>query len=303
VPDLLDDEEVEALLRDFEISLEARRRSPRTIGSYLGTARLFARFVDGAGGEPHPGKVTKRDVEAFIAHQAATTSSSTAASRYRYLQQWFRWLAEEEIIEANPMAGTSPPAIEEKIVPVLSIEQLRALLASCSGKSFDDRRDEALVRFMVDTGARLGETAGLTLPTMDARARQAVVHGKGDRNRRVFFSPKTAEALSRYERQRRAHPRASTTDRYWIGSRGPLTDSGITQVLRRRALMAGISKLHPHMLRHTWAHLLKSSGMADDELMELGGWRTGQMLQRYGSSARAERARASFERMAPGSLL
>jgi integrase/recombinase XerD len=88
-----------------------------------------------------------------------------------------------------------------------------------------------------------------------------------------------------------------------LGPKGQLTDSGITQVLRRRAKAAGIGHVHPHQFRHTWAHMLKVAGLADDEVMELGGWRTPQMLNRYGSSARAERARASIEKHAPGTWL
>jgi integrase len=124
------------------------------------------------------------------------------------------------------------------------------------------------------------------------------VTGKGNRARAVYFTPGTAQALARYERLRREHAHGSS-DRYWIGSRGPLTDSGITQVLRGRAAAAGIEHLHPHMLRHTWAHRVKSLGMVDEELKELGGWRSDQMLQRYGAAVRSGRARTSYERLAP----
>jgi site-specific recombinase XerD len=264
---------------------------------------MFTKFCEKRDLPTQPADQTRRHVEAFIADQVATTSSSTAASRFRYLQQWFRWLAEEDIVDESPMAKMHIPKIEEKVVPILDADQLRALIKACSGKSFDHRRDEALVRFMVDTGCRLGEVCGMTIGDVDLRAREAVVSGKGDRQRRVFFSPQTAEAMARYERQRRRHAKAGLTDRYWIGPKGALTDSGITQLLRRRATTTGIEHIHPHMLRHTWAHLMKASGMADDEVMALGGWRTGQMLARYGSSARAERARATYENVAPGGWL
>lgn len=153
---------------------------------------------------------------------------------------------------------------------------------------------------MIDTGARLGEVTGLQVDDVQPKAQETVGHGRGDRSRRVYFSATTAVELDRYRRIR-ARRSWSTSPALWVGAKGPLTDSGITQVLRRRASAAGIKHIHPHMLRHTWAHLMKVGGMPDDEVMQLGGWRTAQMLTRYGASATSERARTTYDRKSWGS--
>ena len=120
----------------------------------------------------------KKHVEEFVAHLAETRSAATASVRYRALQQWFAWMAEEEEIAADPMARMRPPIVPEQPVPVLESAQLQALLVACEGKEFADRRDAALVHLFLDTGVRLAELTEVTLDDIDLEARDDG-HGQG----------------------------------------------------------------------------------------------------------------------------
>src|SRR5207248_617490 len=102
---------------------------------------------------------------------------------------------------------------------------VRALLAACSGRSFRDRRDHALIRVLVDTGARLGELVGLRVEDWDRRQDLLRLTGKtGTRLTPVSLS--TGEALSRYVRERKTHPHAAGPA-LWLAGKGALGPSGV----------------------------------------------------------------------------
>ena len=76
-----------------------------------------------------------------------------------------------------------------------------------------------------------------------------------------------------------------------------MTDSGLRQLLERRCHDAGLEPINAHRFRHTFAHRAKTRRMADDALMQVAGWRSPQMVQRYGASAAAERAREQHRKL------
>jgi integrase len=158
------------------------------------------------------------------------------------------------------------------------------------------------VRVFNECGLRLAEISGLTMDDIDWELEVVNVMGKRARPRSVPFGSRTAQALDRYRRTRKQHPHAMSTS-FWVGARGALTPNGIAQLLRRRCAEAGIEQLHPHQLRHTAAHVAAKSGLGDSDMMRVFGWRSRQMLNRYGASAADERAREAYKRLAPGDRL
>ena len=295
--------DVEANLASFARHLRAENKAPSTVTTYSKAVVQFDQHLRAVGMPRAVASVHREHVEAFlVALLERGARPATVSQRYRSLQQFFKWLEAEGEVTASPMARMKPPLVPLEPPEVLRDDDFRALLKASSGQEFEDRRDTAIMRLFLDTGMRRGELAGLRLDDIDFDHDTAIVMGKGRRPRVCPFGRKTAQAIDRYLRVRGRHPHADS-EWLWVGKRGRLTDTGVEQVVKRRAAQAGLVGVHPHLFRHSYAHAMLADGMQEGDLMALGGWRSRQMLDRYGASAKAERARAAYRVHSPGDRL
>jgi site-specific recombinase XerD len=200
------------------------------------------------------------------------------------------------------MGGMRPPQLPEQPVEVVGPEHLARLLKACEGRDFASRRDTAVILLLVDTGMRRAECAGMTLDDVDLDQRIVWVLGKGRRPRALPIGRKTAQALDRYLRVRDEH-RLSHLPHLWVGRNGPMTPSGVYQVVHDRARAAGLSGIHPHQLRHAFATSWLAEGGNENELMLVAGWKSRTMIDRYTKATAVERARASHARLSPADRL
>src|SRR3954452_14475905 len=191
----------ESLIRDFVRHLKGTNRAPNTQTIYRRAATGLVAFLEQTDELPTPDGLTRRHVENYMAHLIETRSASTANVVYRALQQFMKWLLDEEELDRSPMERMKPPIVPEKPVPVLTEAQLRALLAGAKGNSFVDRRDTAILRLLLDTGGRLSEVAGLAVADVDFDSDVVHVLGKGRRPRALPFGQQTGLALGRYLRR------------------------------------------------------------------------------------------------------
>lgn len=297
-------------LGSFTRHLRAGNVSPNTIYAYGGAVVSLGNFLLKHDYPTDVRGIKREHVVEWINGLLAKYKATTAHQRYRGAQRFFHWYQAVDDAETfrSPMAKMQPPRLPEYLPEVLTLDQLRRLVAATSGKTFEDRREEALIRIFFDTGARRAEVANLKWSAdpaerdIDLSNGNVRLFGKGSRERFASLSPKTIESLERYVRARKHHPQVDLPW-LWLGRKGRLTDSGIAQSIRDVGMRIGLPGLHPHVLRHSWRHHAASEGMSREDMMQLGGWRSDAMLRRYASSTANARALDSAREMKLGDKL
>src|ERR1039457_5436144 len=174
----------------FRLHLAAEGKAAKTVRTYTEAVQWFAAAhliprTSCARWE----QVSGHDVQRWLVHLLSRYSDAYASNQFRALQQFFRWLAEEEQFP-DPMTRLRAPKVSEKLVPVFTSEELSALEKTCQGRTFAERRDAAIIAVLTATGIRAGELAGIRYDPYDSRLsdvdlcrREITVRGNGGRPR------------------------------------------------------------------------------------------------------------------------
>ena len=303
-PKQLDAGRFQAEIGSFRLHLAAEGKAAKTVRTYTEAMQWFAAsYLLEKTGRTGWEQVSGQDAQEWMVRLLDRYSSAYASNQYRGLQQFFKRLAAEEGMP-DPMTGLQPPHVTQNLVPVFTDGELSRLEHACAGRAFVQRRDAAIIAVFKATGIRMAELASIRYDPGDPRRsdvdvwqREITVRGKAGKTRIVKISYDAARGLDRYLRVRARHAQANGPQ-LWLGAgnRGPLTASGIYQMVARRGRQCGVD-VFPHRFRHHFSHTWLDRGGAEGDLMELNGWTSPQMLRRYGASARRARARRTYDRI------
>lgn len=306
--------EARALSESWQLALRADRKSPQTLKGYGDGVRQYLSWCESR--EPDPvgpvdpfDRSTLREWIAGLLDGGA--APATARSRQLAVRRFASWLAEERELNTDPFVGIKAPKLDTAVVEPLSDDELRALIRACAppkgatpAEAMRHRRDEAIIRLMLESGARAGEVVALQLDDVDLAAGVAVVRrGKGGKGRTIPVGPQASLAIDRYLRLRRHHRLAETSPDLWLGDRGKqFSYDALHKTLRERARAAGIEGFHPHKLRHTAAHRWLAAGGSEGGLMAVAGWTRPDMLMRYTKAQASARAAEEAKKLNLGEL-
>jgi site-specific recombinase XerD len=300
-----------AFSASWQLALEAAGKSEKTVRSYLDSVRALQRFLASRGMPADIEEVDAEHIRAFILAEEQRTSAASASVHFRNLRVYFGWLAREgERTNPNPMDRVDKPKVTKKAKQFFEDAELTALLKTCQGASFTDRRDTAIMRVFIDTGMRVSGLANLRYdPDDDDRTdvflsqRRLRLRLKGGDETWVPIGKKAAAALDRYLRTRARHSHSSSPW-LWLGVHGHnlahMTDSGVRAMLARRGEQAGIQNVHPHRFRRSFADKWLAAGGSTDDLMHITGWKTYDMVREYTEARGIARAHDAHARLSPG---
>jgi integrase/recombinase XerD len=293
--------ELAELIPSWHLAMRSARKSPKTITTYTAGVTSFLAWCERSGTPP---ELTKANAQGWVAALLdGGAQAKTADTWLGGLKRFAAWLADEGELPSDPLLRMAAPKLDQKVINPLTNDQLRRLIEVCQGKSFRDRRDEAIVRLMAETGMRATEVVDLQVGDVDlTRGLVIVYRGKGGKGRIAPFGPQAATALDRYLRMRRHHADRDQTQLFIGAQRKSFSYWGLAKTLRDRAKEAGIEGFHLHLMRHTAATRWLAAGGSEGGLMAVAGWTNRQMLDRYTRATASERAADEARKLQLGDI-
>jgi integrase/recombinase XerD len=242
---------------DGFLTLLAARHAPRTVEAYRRDLEQLAAWLE------HPvSSASVEELERWIAQMRADgRAATTIARRIAAVRAFFRHQMLLGARGDNPAAALALPKRLRKLPRTLSPAEAERLIDAAAGTTPRAMRDRALVELMYGAGLRVSEALGLDRRAVDLDERIVRALGKGRKERLVPLGRPAVESLRRYIAMGRPHLDRRHRPELFLNARGgPLTRAGAFLILRRLAGKAGLEpeRVHPHLLRHSFAtHLLE----------------------------------------------
>jgi site-specific recombinase XerD len=273
------------LVETYVLHLESEGRSSKTLDWHRSCLRKFSLWLTESGTSENPDDWTAATIRAYLVSLMRMTKadgtplSATSVNTYACsLRAFCHWLEVEEFAERNVMERVKSPALPKLVKPVLGSDECRALLKATK-ESRNALRDEAIILFLLDTGARANELCSLRETDIIWGQRLAKVFGKGSKERYIPFSAATMKAMQRYSLKARD---ANGNTFFQSEEGGKLSTSGLLQLCQRLGEKAEV-EASPHKFRHTFAISYLRSGASVFALQKTLGHTSLEMSRRYAS--------------------
>jgi integrase/recombinase XerD len=239
------------------LALLAARRAQRTVEAYRRDLSDLGRYLGRS-----PTTAGADEIEGWLADlRARGQAPSSIARRAAAARTFYRHLLALGLREDNPAAEIDLPRRRRRLPRSLSLGEVERLIDAANGTTPRSLRDRALIELLYGGGLRVGEAVALERGDVDLEARVVRCVGKGDKERVVPLGTQAIEALRRYLSRGRPYlDRRHRPEIFLNAQGGALTRAGAFLVVKRLAARAGLDpeRVHPHLLRHSFAtHLLE----------------------------------------------
>lgn len=270
--------DLEAKINYFLATKKLEGLSPRTLRNY----EYILRKLQNVFYKP-VGTITTADIKMFMYSEAEKKSPSSMNTFMTPIKLFFAWLQNEEFIIKNPCASIKPVKEPKRMRKPLTEEQVEAL-RDC----ILTRREKAILEFFLSTGCRLSEALNVKIKELDFNNKTLLVIGKGNKERKVYFTERCKRALLNYLKDRK-----DNCEYLFITDRKPyrkLSTRGMEVIINKMQQKSGLERnLHPHIFRHTFATHALRSGMKPEVIQQiLGHEDVGVTLRVYAKLAESD---------------
>jgi tyrosine recombinase XerC len=275
---------IEGLLAAYVRYLIAEKNlSPFTLRNYRTDILDFVRYFEDHE-EVGPLKADRQSFRRYLA--AARDSGVVTASLTRKvstIRNFFRFLVREGHLDTNPLAAINAPKRERRLPTILTKDHLSSLIEAADEETPQGLRNRAILELMYAAGVRLSEVVRLDLKNVDLSERTLLVRGKGNKERMVLIGTAAEQAIRRYLKEARHKLAVDPAPALFLNRDGQrLSGRSVQQIVRRHALRAGLDeRVHPHLLRHSFATHLLDGGAELRVVQELLGHASASTTQIY----------------------
>ena len=286
-----------ALSKYFETCNRSDGKSKDTIKWYNQTLKQFEKFLMETGKPTNIADIGEPEVREYIIYlqerrrwpnkpyaslDSQQLSAISVQTYVRALRAFFRWLWKEGYTASNRLAYLKPPKAPNKLVEILRSKEISDIFRSINTSTPAGTRNFSMLMLFLDSGLRCSELRGFTMDDINIDGRYLKVMGKGGKERIVPFGVSTEKALLRYSLRFRPEPTNPTVRHFFLTLDGkPLTKNCVYLIIRRVAIKSGVTRLHPHLCRHTFATNYLINGGDVFSLQQILGHTTLEMVKRY----------------------
>lgn len=272
---------LEDAVREFLIEQRIKGNSQKTLRNYEAQLRYFLGF---ATPELNVSDLSFELCRSYYLYLIERELSSVSIQTYvRQLRAFLNWLYHNVYIEVDICSRFKLPKARRDVIDTLTDEEIRQLFDVYPGDGFLDRRNRAILSLYLDGGLRLNELVTIRVNRLHIRERYVIVDGKGNKQRAVPFGNQTRDALQLYAD---LIPLSCGSPFFFLkqlpgGGVAPLKEAGVKMLFRDLKAASGIERLHPHLLRHTFATRYLENGGNIYSLQMILGHTSLEMVKRY----------------------
>ncbi|MBX6423695.1 tyrosine recombinase XerC [Thermosulfurimonas sp. F29] len=270
----------EDILRAFLSYLKDEKNySGHTLRAYRRDLEEYLAFLSGP-----PEEAELSDLRAFVIQLRRRVSPRTVARKLSAIKSFYRFLLRKGFLRETTLLALPGPRLSRDLPRVLTVDEALALVETPPGKDFLGLRDRAALELLYGAGLRAAEACGLRLGDLNLEVRLLRVRGKGRRERLVPLGRKSVAVLREYLSARKSFLDSlqRENDHLLLNCRGePLSTRSLQRIVKRYASVLGLSGVHPHVLRHSFATHLLESGADLRSIQEMLGHSRLTTTERY----------------------